>query len=69
MRRNQLPSAVGTCDGREGTVVEGFREALEKVTLGWVLKDEDLSPRKNPRGELSGGGHSLSRARVRGIGQ
>lgn len=50
-------------------VVEGFREVLEKVTLGWVLKDEDLSPRKNPRGELFGGGHSLSRARVRGIGQ
>lgn len=61
-------SVVGICDGREGTVVEGFREALEKVIFGWVLKDEDFFLRKNLRGEFFGGGYSLNRVRVRGIG-
>lgn len=44
--------AVGTHDEEEGTVTGGFREALEKETLGWVLKDEDVYP---GGGHLSGG--------------
>lgn len=48
--------AVGTHDEEEGTVIGGFREALEKETLGWVLKDEDVYPGRKPGGgHLSGG--------------
>lgn len=52
----------------EGTVVEGFRDMLEKVTLGWVLKDEDTSPGKNPGGGHFSGGHSLCRTWVSNVG-